>query len=581
MGKNASVTISIVFQELRCRALNISLALGLMVLSAGITALTPYLFSLLIDKAIPVGDTSLITWLLIGMVVSPVMAQGLVALQNYQHGQIGQEVSRVLRQRSYEHLMRVQVNEFERFKSGEIVQRLTVGCGRIGEVYIGEQLLPLTASAITVIANVVAMAFLNLRLTLVALIAVPMIFVIAEVARRRGLSVVRQGRSILDGAMSYLVEAIAGFRTVRALNGSTREKPRWADWVKQIRDNKIRILVINKFFISLATDFATNMLLAVILGFGAFEIIGGHMGMGELVAFIVYVPRAYNALAVVFRTQMSSAEFKADAEKLDELFAAIPERQTGQPLTIHTSPSIQFDDVTFKYGRGDAGVEDVSFHVKPGEFIGLVGPSGGGKSTIIDLLLGLYTPQCGRILINGVDLCELSLHELRSCIGWVPQEVFLWNNSIRDNLAYPTLPLQQEVEMAVETAQLSDFINSLPQGLDTVVGERGMSISGGERQRLAIARALLRQPGILLLDEATSALDALTELKFRRAFEKAREGRTTIVVAHRLATVMGADRILVLDKGRVVETGAPQELVAQRGMFYDFYQAQKLTVVGG
>ena len=219
----------------------------------------------------------------------------------------------------------------------------------------------------------------------------------------------------------------------------------------------------------------------------------------------------------------------------------------------------------------------MSFRIEPGEFIGVVGPSGGGKSTVIDLLLRFYEPRSGAILVDGTPVGELSLSHLRGMIGLVPQDVFLWNDSILANLVYPSRQLPSEhVVAAAKAAQLHDFVESLPEGYDTHVGERGLALSGGERQRLAICRAIVEQPRILLLDEATSALDALIDQEIRSALETARQGHTTIIVAHRLVTVMHADRILVLDEGRLVQEGTPQELLAQPGLVPDLYEAQRL-----
>jgi ABC-type multidrug transport system fused ATPase/permease subunit len=269
------------------------------------------------------------------------------------------------------------------------------------------------------------------------------------------------------------------------------------------------------------------------------------------------------------------------AAKLDEHFALPLERSGG--ALLRTTPQsdkgmkVVFDKVSFRYGRGDAGVSDLSFTIHSGEFVGVVGPSGGGKSTIFDLLIGMYEPDSGQVLLDGVDMQTLSLTALREALGVVFQDTFLWNTSLVENLAYPNDPskVNMAVDWAVRAAQLDPFIASLPEGLQTTVGERGFSLSGGERQRIAIARAILRAPRLLLLDEATSALDPLTEASLRNSFEALRQGRTTVVIAHRMTTIAQADKIIVIDRGKVAEQGSPEELLERRGLLYAFCQAQK------
>ena len=331
----------------------------------------------------------------------------------------------------------------------------------------------------------------------------------------------------------------------------------------------------------------------LVFAYGAFEIIQGRLTIGSLVAFIAYLPRAYAVLQALLGAHVNLQDARVNAEKVDALFALTPERtgdkvlspgaatekrrteSVSQPLGV----ALAFHDVSFDYGRGDFGARELTFRAEPGEFVGIVGPSGGGKSTIIDLIMGFYTPRSGTISIDGIDLRHLSLASLRSQIGLVPQDLFLWNDSIDHNINYPAR--NDEVGNSAEAAraaQLDEFITGLPDGYRTIVGERGLTLSRGERQRLAIARALQQRPRLLLLDEATSALDALTEQKVRTAFDRARAGRTAIVVAHRLSTILNADRILVIDQGRIVETGSRNELLKLGGLFSDLYKAQSFDL---
>ena len=328
-------------------------------------------------------------------------------------------------------------------------------------------------------------------------------------------------------------------------------------------------------------EFINYAAAGLIFGNGAFEIIQGRMTLGSLVAFVAYLPRSYSVLQALLGTHVNLQEARVNAEKVYALFdlAREPSGERLLSSTLQAGSALAFHNVSFDYGRGDFGAHDLTFRADPGEFIGVVGPSGGGKSTIIDLIMGFHAPRSGTITIDGIGLRQLSLASLRSQIGLVSQDTFLWNDSVGANILYPGRSDDWDRKrQAARDAQIDDFITGLPGGYGTVVGERGMTLSGGERQRLAIARALLQRPRLLLLDEATSALDALTDQKVRAAIDKVRAGRTAIVEAHRLITILQADRILVIDQGRIVEMGSHQELLARRGLFFDLYQAQSFDL---
>ena len=292
-------------------------------------------------------------------------------------------------------------------------------------------------------------------------------------------------------------------------------------------------------------------------------------------------------------THVNLQEARVNAEKVDALFdlarepsgnVALPtcasfEEGQAEKTLPPVGAALAFHNISFAYGRGEFAARDLTFRIEPGEFVGIAGPSGGGKSTIIDLIMGFYTPLSGTITIDGIDLRELSLSSLRNQIGLVAQEPFLWNDSISRNISYPGRNDETDrSRQAAREAQIDEFITSLPHGYHTIVGEQALTLSGGERQRLAIARALLQRPRLLLLDEATAALDALTDQKVRAAIVKVRVRRTAIVVAHRLTTILNADRILVIDQGRIVEMGSPAELLARPGLFFDLYQAQSFDL---
>lgn len=356
---------------------------------------------------------------------------------------------------------------------------------------------------------------------------------------------------------------------------------RWTEHMDRFNRIRIRGAALHDIMLTFPNEVINGLVLGVLLGYGAFQAMDGAVTIGSLVAIMAYAPRAYAALRTVLTTYSGTRLIKVSVESLNELFDLPLEpglRGTLSPLQPAVEPpAIEFSGVDFSYERGYE-VKGLSFRVNGGEFVGIVGPSGGGKTTIIDLLTRLQEPESGRIAVAERDIRELSLESLRNQIAVVSQDVFIWNSTLAENIAYPDTDYRTVmVERAVHSSALEEFIGNQPEGLDTIAGESGVALSGGEKQRIALARAFMRERSrILILDEATSALDALAEEKIRIAVEEARIGRTTIVIAHRLSTIRHADRILVIDGGKLVESGTPRELVEQGGVFAEMYRAQSL-----
>ena len=580
-------------EELKRQIPRITLLFALALIGTAVGLVQPFLFKLLIDTAIPTADLRLIGLLLVGMVVVPVLSAGLNAANHYLRAYIGESVSQRLRRELFGHLLHVRLADLEQFKTGEHLHRLTRSCGRIGDVFVGNHLLPLAMSTILLLGTLAAMTALHWRLTILALLAFPLSYLLTRKTRRQARTLERDFSNTLEAGQSYLNEFFPGMRTIRAFNAEPYENARWQDWLVKHRSIKARVTAFHELIRIVLPETVNYVAAGLVFGYGAFEIIQGRLTIGSLVAFAAYLPRAYAVLQSLLGTHVNLQEARVNAEKVDALFALPHEPSGAMVLTAGdssqetgstsmpplTGAALAFNNVSFDYGRGDFGARDLTFRIEPGEFVGIVGPSGGGKSTIIDLIMGFYTPQSGTITLDGIDLQELSLTSLRSQIGLVSQDLFFWNDSISRNVTYPRTDEDAgAVIEAARTAQIDEFITSLPRDYRTVIGERGQTLSGGERQRLAIARALLKRPRLLLLDEATSALDALTEQKVRTAFENAREGRTAIVVAHRLTTILNADCILVIDEGRIVEVGSRIELLRRGGLFSDLYKAQSFDL---
>jgi ABC-type multidrug transport system fused ATPase/permease subunit len=576
----ASPARAIVAAEVR-RSLPLVALIALVVVAlTGLIMVAPLLLRALFDRAIPGRDWRTIGLILAGLVAAPLLVQVCGGLQQHLSERLGLRVSAALRRRLFDGLLHARITEADRLRTGEVVYRLTREAGKVGDVYITQEVLPLISSVTLFAGALVAVFALDWRLSLFLLLALPLSYV---VTRRVGRDAERADRALLQVSEEGEVipqEVVGGLRTVRALGGERRESERFGDWcARHYRAHLRSSLYHSGAFLTLGSSLVNNVFIGFIYGYGALRIIGGQMTVGALVAFIAFVPRVYSAFESFLRALVGSHTIRPSLDKLDELLRLPPERLAAGavPPASERGLSVAFRGVSFHYDRG-AGVEGLTFTVAPGESVGVVGSSGGGKSTIIDLLLGFHEPEAGAVLVDGVDVRGLSLADWRRQIGLVPQDVFLWNASIRTNLTYPAESGgDPAVAQALRLAQLEDFVARLPDGLDTVVGERGLAVSAGERQRLALARALLRQPRLLLLDEATAALDAITEQRVREALLGVRTGRTVVVVAHRLTTVLDADRILVVEQGRLVEEGSPGELLARPGRFRDLCKAQGLA----
>ena len=572
----------ILTNELKRRKLTIVSVVFFMLLGSGVTLIQPLFFKMLFDTAIPQKDTSLVWWLLLGMVIPPLVAIGISYLQGHLRVRIGESVTLSLRKEAFNHLIHAKVDEVEGIPKGGIVYRITRDAGKIGEVYIAQELLPVVSSAIMLLGTLALMFMLNINLAAVFIIALPITYMVTMYLTQYSKALDKQSSDRHKESESFIYEVFRGFRTIRAFNGETRAKTRWAAYMDKVAQLKIRGEALHQIMLNFPNEIINGLIIGILFGYGALQIMDDRLTIGSLIAFMAYAPRAYNALRSVLTTYVGTKRVDVSIESLNELFALPQEPGLSNgnrtfPMS-ETAPIIEFSDVHFQYDRG-FGVKGLSFSIQGGEFVGIVGPTGGGKTTIIDLLTRFYEPNSGKISIDGIDIQEVSLESLRDNIAVIPQDVFLWNATFAENIAYPESTFQMEdIVKAANLAEIHDFIEKQPDKYETITGEEGITLSGGERQRIAIARGLRKKPRILLLDEATSALDALTEAKVRNAIDHARIGRTTIVIAHRLSTILHADRILVIRDGQLIESGTPQELVDRDGVFSDLYRAQSLDL---
>ena len=567
----------------------ITVTIVLVLISAGISVFPPLLTAQAFDRGLfpPDGqpDLPVLVELVTIMVVLWVLSAALGVWQTYLTATVGNSVMGALRIRLFGHLQAMELAFFTRTKTGIIQSRLQNDVGGVAGV-LSNTVSSVIGNTVTVIAAFVSMLILSWQLTIVAVVLLPLLVVAQrKVGQVRARIATKTQESLSDmTAITQESLSVSGILLAKSFGQQQSEVGRYTAENENQVGLQVSLQMSGQWFFAMVSIFL-SIIPAVVYVVAAWLITGGvDVTAGTIVAFTTVQARLMfpllGLLRVALDLQTSSALFARIFEYLD-LVPAIVDGPTARPVPSEQLGRVQFDDVVFRYP--DAGedtpatLKGISFTIEPGQFAAFVGPSGAGKTTVSYLIPRLHDVTSGRVLFAGDDVRELQLDSLVRNIGIVSQETYLFHATIAENLRYAKpSATQQELEAAAEAANIHETITSFPAGYDTVVGERGYRLSGGEKQRVAIARVLLKDPAVLILDEATSALDSISERIVQGALDAASRGRTTIAVAHRLSTVLSADVIFVVEAGRIVESGTHGDLIARNGVYSTLYREQVL-----
>ncbi len=582
----------------------IAIFLVLVVIDASFVVVSPLLLKRIVDDGVIPGNSQLVVELAALVALVAVLDAAVGIVQRWFSSRIGEGLIYDLRSQVFGHVLRQPIAFFTRTQTGALVSRLN------SDVIGAQQAFTSTLSG--VVSNVVslvlvgaAMLILSWPITVAAILLLPLFLLPARYFGRRLQELAREQMQVNADLGSRMTERfnVAGAMLVKLFGRPADEDAEFRDRAGRVRDMGVRIAMNNSVFFTGLTLVA-SLAVAIVYGVGGLLTIKGTLTVGTLLALAALLGRLYGPLTALSNVRVDIMTALVSFDRVFEVLDLEPlVREAADPVELPRGPlSVQLDGVRFSYptadevslaslelvavpDRGSSGevLHGIDIRVEPGQLVALVGPSGAGKTTITALIARLYDPGAGRVLVGGVDLRQASLASVHDRIGVVTQEAHLFHDTVRANLMYAR-PGATEAELwgALRDAQIADLVSALPSGLDTVVGDRGHRLSGGEKQRIALARLLLKAPGVVVLDEATAHLDSESEAAVQRALDEALAGRTSVVIAHRLSTVRAADVIVVIDQGRVVESGRHAELLARGGLYADLYRTQfaEQTIAG-
>jgi ATP-binding cassette, subfamily B, bacterial len=557
----------------------VALASAAVLVQTGASLAMPYLVKVAIDEGITPGDLAVINRVALAYLalVAVQFLAGRFEIETV--ARAGQRVLYAVRTKLFHHLQTLSLDFYERERTGRLVARMTADIDAMSDL-VTDGLVTLVTGLITMVGVAIILVVMDWQLALATLVVAPLIGLAARAWRRWSADAYRRVRETHSVVTVQLQESLSGVRAIQSFRREGATAARLEAANREERAAHWRTIGLASFFFP-GIEFLGTAATVVVLGVGGQRVLSGDLEIGVLAAFLLYLRNLFDPVQQLSELYDSFQSATAGAERVGAVLAEQPSvREAADPVPLpDPRGDVRLKDVRFGYDQGPEVLHDVSLGLDAGTTLALIGPTGAGKSTVAKLIARFYDPLDGRITLDGIDLRQVRLADLRRAMGYVPQEGFLFSSfahgtaTVADNIRFGRPEATRaEVEAAARAIGAEPVITALPQGYDTEVGERGALLSAGERQLVAFARAWLADPAVLILDEATSNLDVATETRVTEAMRRLRQGRTTIVIAHRLSTVIEADQIAMIEDGRVVETGAPDQLLARGGRFADLYE---------